>query len=353
MTLGRHPHTLRIATEEAWAPPEMLKRYQNLVGQIDDPGYDSLWGFYGGGKSARASQVFERLGDLGERRIADMDAAGIDHQVIALTSPGVQVFDAATGSDLAVAANDELAEGIRRHPTRFSGLASFAPHAPQRAAQELERAVTRLGFKGGIINSHTHGEYLDNPKFWDIFATAEQLDVPLYLHPQTPPKAMVTPYLEAGLDGALFGFGAETALHMMRIITSGVFDRFPRLQMVLGHMGEALPYWMYRLDYMHAAQVRAKRYECLKPLNRAVSDYLRENVHVTNSGVAWAPAILFAREVLGADRVLYAMDYPYQYETREVEAMDNLPLDREALRAFYQTNAQQLFKLDIPTPTTP
>src|SRR3954471_10667696 len=186
MTIARLPHTLRIATEEAWAPPEMLRRYQDQVGKIDDPGFDSLWGFYGGGRSERASSVFERLADLGERRIADMDAAGIEHQVIALTSPGVQVFDAATASGLAIATNDQLAEGIRRHPDRFSGLASFAPHDPQRAAKELERAVTRLGMKGGMINSHTHGEYLDDPKFWDVFAAAEQLDVPLYLHPQTP-----------------------------------------------------------------------------------------------------------------------------------------------------------------------
>jgi 2,3-dihydroxybenzoate decarboxylase len=347
MTITKHPHTLRVATEEAWAPPEMLKRYQDQVGKIDDPGYDSLWGFYGGGKSARANAVFERLGDLGERRIADMDAAGIDHQVIALTSPGVQAFDAATATDLAIVTNDELAEGIRRHPTRFSGLASFAPHDSANAAKELERSVTKLGLKGGMINSHTHGEYLDNPKFWDIFAAAEQLDVPLYLHPQTPPKAMVQPYLEAGLDGAVFGFGAETALHMMRIITSGVFDRFPRLQMVLGHMGEALPYWMFRLDYMHEAQVRAKRYECLKPLKKKISGYLRENIYVTNSGVAWEPAILFARQVLGNDRVMYAMDYPYQYEPQEVTAMDALPLSQEELHQFYQGNAERVFKLAL------
>ncbi len=149
--------------------------------------------------------------------------------------------------------------------------------------------------------------------------------------------------LELGLDGAIYGFGVETGLHLLRIIVSGVFDRFPNLRMVVGHLGEAIPFWLFRLDYMHAANVKAKRYERIKPLRKKISDYMRENVYVTTSGMAWEPAIMFCREVLGADRVLYAMDYPYQYEVDEVVTSDNLPLSLEEKKRFFQTNAETVF----------
>lgn len=345
MTIAKHPGYKRIATEEAWAPAHIVQRYQKLVGTIGDPGFDSLWGFYSRSSSTRAQQVFARLQDLGERRLGDMDECGIDVAVLSLTSPGVQCFDAATATALAQVANDELAEACRDRPDRFAGVASFSPLEPTNAAKEIERAVTKLGLKGAIFNSHTHGEYLSDQKFWDIFAICEQLGVPLYLHPQTPPPAMIKPFLESGLDGAVFGFGVETGLHMLRIFTSGVFDRFPKLQMCIGHMGEALPYWMYRLDYMHGVTVRSKRYECLQPLQRQISDYLRENIYVTSSGFGWEPAIRFAQQVLGIDRVLYAMDYPYEYEADEVRAMDSMDIPLADKKKFFQTNAERIFKL--------
>jgi len=207
------------------------------------------------------------------------------------------------------------------------------------------RGVTQLGLKGAIINSHTHGEYLDQPKFWEIFAAAESLGVPLYLHPNTPSRQMIQPFLEAGLDGAIFGFAAETGLHLLRIITAGVFDRFPRLQIVVGHLGEALPFWLFRIDFMHRRAVAANRYAALRKLNRAPSDYLRENVYVTTSGMAWAPAIEFVLSVLGADRVMYAMDYPYQFVPEEVAVTDGLKIGAADLRKLYQTNAERVFKL--------
>jgi len=151
--------------------------------------------------------------------------------------------------------------------------------------------------------------------------------------------------LEAGLDSAIYGFAVETGLHLLRIITAGVFDRFPRLRMVVGHLGEALPFWLYRVDYMHAATVRAGRYESMKPIKRKPSEYLRENVWVTTSGMAWAPAIMFCREVLGPDRVMYAMDYPYEYTPGEVTAQDELPVDAAAKKAFFQGIAEQVFGL--------
>lgn len=336
----------RIATEEAFAPVEMLDMYLKLYesGKLDDPGFDSLWGFYSTSMEPRPVAIREKLVDLDELRIADMDATGIDHQIISLTSPGVQVFDRETAVALAKSSNDQLSEAINRHPDRFSGLCAIAPQAPELAAQELERCV-KLGFKGIINNSHTHGEYLSDPKFWEIFEAAETLDMPIYLHPNTPPKNMIGPMVEAGLDGAIFGFGVETAMHMLRIITSGVFDRFPKLQMIIGHMGEALPYWLYRLDYMHAAGVKAGRYECMQPLKKKVSDYMKENVYITNSGMAWEPAIKFAQQVIGVDRVMYAMDYPYQYTPQEVIDLDNMDMSDADKKMFYQGVAEKVFKL--------
>ena len=156
---------------------------------------------------------------------------------------------------------------------------------------------------------------------------------------------MFEPFHECGLDGAIYGFGVETGLHALRIITAGVFDRFPKLQMIIGHMGEALPFWSYRLDYMHQATVRSQRYESIKPLQKKPSDYLRENFYITNSGVAWEPAIKFTQSVVGVDRVLYAMDYPYQHALDEVSVMDNMQLSVEDKKRFFQSNAESLFKI--------
>jgi 2,3-dihydroxybenzoate decarboxylase len=264
--------------------------------------------------------------------------------ILSLTSPGVQVFDAATAVAFAKNANDQLADAVRRHPTRFAGLAAVAPQNPKEAAKELERGVRTLGLKGAILNSHTLGEYLDDPKFWDIFAAAEALDVPLYLHPNSPSAGLIQPLLQRGLDGAIYGFGVDTGMHLLSIITSGALDRFPKLKIVVGHLGEALPFWLYRLDYMHRATVSSKRYAFMKPLQRKVSEYLRENVYVTSSGMAWAPAIQFCQQVLGVDRVLYAMDYPYQFEASEVVEMDAVGTDLDRHK-FYELNARAVFKL--------
>jgi 2,3-dihydroxybenzoate decarboxylase len=151
--------------------------------------------------------------------------------------------------------------------------------------------------------------------------------------------------LETGLDGAIFGFGVDTGLHALRLIVSGLFDRFPRLKLVLGHLGEALPFWLFRLDYMHRATVAAKRYDTLKPLKRRISDYMRENVYITTSGMACPATILYCRQMLGADHVLYAMDYPYQFVAEEVIAQDNLVMTEPEKAGFFQHNAEKLFNL--------
>ncbi|WP_226015784.1 amidohydrolase family protein [Novosphingobium sp. FKTRR1] len=338
---------LRIATEEAFATREQVDAFLRMIRDgTADKGMVSLWGFYAQSPSERAVQIMERLIDLGEMRIAAMDATGIDKAILALTSPGVQpLLDVAEARGIAARANDHLAQACAKYPDRFIGLTAVAPQDPEWSAAEIRRGANELGFKGVQINSHTQGRYLDDPAFDPIFRALVEVDQPLYIHPATPPDAMIGPMLEAGLDGAVFGFGVETGMHLLRLITIGIFDRFPSLQIMVGHMGEALPYWLYRLDYMHQAGVRSKRYERMKPLNKTIAEYFRSNVLVTNSGMAWEPAVRFCQQVMGEDRVMYAMDYPYQYEAAEVRAMDSMDLPPETLRKFFQTNAERWFKL--------
>jgi 2,3-dihydroxybenzoate decarboxylase len=329
----------RIATEEAWAPSDLLATYRKMAASksIDDPGFIALWTRLGAN-----AQLVARLPDIGEGRIRDMDATGIEMQVLSLTSPGVQVFDAATANRIASDTNDQVAEAIRKYPTRFAGLAAAAPQDPKAAAKEIERGVSKLGLKGVIINSHTRGEFLDDPKFWDIFEAAEALNVPIYLHPQAPPPTMIAPYVERGLEGAIWGFGAENGLHALAVIRSGAFDRFPKLRMVLGHGGEALPFWLSRIDYFSRVRPNNPKGTQLK---RTPSEYMKENIYVTTSGMAWSPVITFLQSVLGVERVLYAMDYPYQYEPDEVIATDSVPISQSDKKKLFQTNAEKVFAL--------
>jgi 5-carboxyvanillate decarboxylase len=302
-------------------------------------------GFYAGSLSPAIAKIVERLQDVGDLRLRDMDEAGIAKQIVSLTAPGVQIFDAADAVALARSSNDYLAEAVRKHPHRFAGLAAIAPQDPSAAACELERAARTLGFKGAIVNSHTRGEYLDDSKFWEIFEAAESLGVPIYLHPTTPSPAMIQPFLDRGLDGAIFGFAVETGLHMLRIVVSGALDRFPKLRIVVGHLGEGIPYWLFRIDFMHSRMVDANRYAGVKRLAKKPSDYFRENFYISTSGMAWAPPILYAQSVLGVDRVLYAMDYPYQFVPEEVKVTDDLPISENDKRKLYQGNAELVFGL--------
>lgn len=338
---------LRIATEEAFATREIIDVYLRMIRDgTADKGMVSLWGFYATSPSERATQILERLLDLGERRIADMDATGIDKAILALTSPGVQpLLDVEEARTLATRANDTLADACAKYPARFIGMGTVAPQDPEWSAREIHRGARELGFKGIQINSHTQGRYLDEEAFDPIFRALVEVDQPLYIHPATSPDSMIDPMLEAGLDGAIFGFGVETGMHLLRLITIGIFDKYPSLQIMVGHMGEALPYWLYRLDYMHQAGVRSQRYERMKPLKKTIAEYLQTNVLVTNSGVAWEPAIKFCQQVMGEDRVMYAMDYPYQYVAQEVIDMDGMDMSAETKKKFFQSNAERWFKL--------
>lgn len=328
----------RIATEEAWVTSAVLKQYRVLLRDPEaEPGFLAMWRQIDSYK-----ELVPRLLDVGSGRLHDMDLAGTSKQVLSLTSPGVQVFDADTGTALAADSNDELAQAIAANPDRFAGLLAIAPQDPRRAAREIERGMTKLKLNGIIINSHTQGEYLDDAKFWEIFEAAEACHAPIYLHPNTPSKQMLQPYLERHFHADL-GFFAEVALHTMAIIEAGVFDRFPRLELVIGHGGEGLPYLMYRLDYLHH-KLRTPQWGRGKSRENP-SYYMKTNIYTTTSGVAWAPAIQFAQATLGVDRVLYAMDYPYQFDVAEVAMDDDLPISAADKKKFYQTNAEKVFSL--------
>ena len=338
---------LRIATEEAFATREQIDAYLRMVKDgTADKGVTSLWGFYARSPSERATTILERLLDLGQQRLRHMDETGIDKAVLALTAPGAQpLTDLREARGLAQRANDYLAEKVAAHKDRYIGMTTVAPQDPAWSAGEIVRGARELNFKGVQINSHTQGEYLDHPKFDPIFRALADTGQPLYIHPSSPPDAMIGPMLEGGLDGAIFGFGVEVGLHLLRLITSGIFDRYPELQIMVGHMGEALPFWIYRIDYMHQATVRSRRYPFMKPLKKTILEYLRTNVLITTSGVAWAPAILFTQQVVGEDRVMYAMDYPYQFHADEVRAHDNLDIPLATKRKLMQTNAERWFRL--------
>jgi predicted TIM-barrel fold metal-dependent hydrolase len=241
---------------------------------------------------------------------------------------------------MAALANDRLAEAIRRHPGRYAGLATIAPQDPARAAAEMERAIRELGLNGIIVNSHTNGEYLDEPRFRPVLETAAALKIPLYIHPRAPSPGMAAPFRPYHLEHAIWGYAAETGLHAIRLIVSGVFDDLPDLTIVLGHMGENIPYSLYRLDWMH----RNARVSAARPrLKQRPSDYFRQNFYVTTSGVNWHPALGFAVSVLGADRVMFAVDYPYQETMEAVKFMDEAPLSEEDRAKILYRNAERVF----------
>jgi predicted TIM-barrel fold metal-dependent hydrolase len=247
-----------------------------------------------------ADQLERNLLDTAEGRLKIMDDAGIDMQVLSLVSPGVQVFDDATAIKLARKVNDDLSKIVKKYPKRFAGLAALAPQDPKAAADELERAVKELGLKGASINAHTRGEYLDEKKYWVIYERAEKLKVPIYIHPRMPSPS-VYKALEAypPLSGASMGYGMEVDIHARRLIYSGVFNKYPGLKFILGHMGEAIPYWLWRLDnrWLKAATD--------KNMPKKPSEYFKNNFMITTSGAFSWPSLLCAYLQIGADNILF------------------------------------------------
>jgi predicted TIM-barrel fold metal-dependent hydrolase len=332
----------RIATEEAWTFPALVKAQVEYFESGEAEGDDSL----------RMAAIFSKMPslqammqDLGELRLAHMDEYGIDRQLLLLTSPGVQVVRPGEGTPLAREANDIAAEACRKHPDRFSALAAFDPRDVESSVKEIERAMGTLGLNGAVLNGHFQGHYLDEPEYVPILEALEANDAALYIHPTAPWNA---PHYESrGFYGALGGFPHDVWFHTMALIFSGAFDRFPKLRLVIGHMGEAMPLQLYRFDWMQGnADARPHLRGGKQPkLQHPVSYYFRNNIWITTSGVAWEPAIKFCMEQLGPERVLYAMDYPYQQSYDEVAAYDRMQLSPEHKKMLMEDNARAVFRL--------
>jgi len=318
-----------IALEEHFIMP---KEEQNLPpGAHRGNDREKLLGF----------DVVAELLNLGDTRLAAMDAAGIDVQVLSHNQPGCQALDRDAGIPMAREVNDLLFETIKAHPARFAGLAALPTADPAAAVKELDRAVTRLGFKGAMINVHTRGTFIDDKKFWCIFECAQALQVPIYLHPSKPHPAVMQAYFDGYEELALgaWGFGIDTGAHFLRLVFAGVFDAFPALTFILGHLGEGLPFMLHRID--DQTRLAATR----RGLKRTPAQYLTENLVVTCSGNFSAPAFLCTTMALGVDNVLFSVDWPYESNVAAVDFLKRQPLGPRDMEKVAHLNAERVLRL--------
>ena len=295
------------------------------------------------GSGPRGARICEMLQEVGDARVAEMDGAGIDIQALSLNSPGVEQADAAEQIAVARESNDFLAEAIKRHPTRFAGFAVLPVSTPDKAADELDRAITKLGFKGTLINGHTRGRYLDDKFFWPIFERAVALNVPVYLHPTLPPKAVVeatysgfSPPVVATLSGGGWGWHIETAVHLIRMILGGVFDQFPKLQVVVGHLGEGIPFMLPRMHRNLPPE--------MTKLARPIGAYLRENVHYTFGGFNFPGTFMNLLLEVGVDRIMFSIDYPYGSMQEARTFLEHLPVSPADKERIAHGNAEKLYR---------
>jgi len=321
-----------ITVEEHFASP----------GFLDGPGRRLKDRFLKGGSHGAA--LIERLDGVGDKRLAEMDAAGIDVQVLSLNAPGVEQLEAADQISVAHDSNDFLHGAVKAHPARFFGFAALPVAAPDKAAAEFERAVRQLGFKGALINGHSRGRYLDDKFFWPIFESAVALNVPIYVHPTFPPKAVIdasfggfSSDVTEMLAGSAWGWHIETAVHVIRMIVGGVFDRFPDLQIVIGHLGEGLPFMLPRLDRNLAPG--------LTKLKRTLGDYLRQNVHYTFGGFNFPATFLDLLLEVGVDRIMFSVDYPYGSMSAAHAFLQQLPVSAADRERIAHGNAEKLLRL--------
>jgi predicted TIM-barrel fold metal-dependent hydrolase len=321
-----------VALEEHFTLPALTRRI--------DPQAIAQRGFPPGFGTALDKQ----LTDLGPQRIGDMDQAGITVQVLSLAGPGADLVAGAEGVSLARELNDALAKAVAEHPDRLAGFAHLPMRSPQAAADELERAVRDVGFCGALINGLTEDCFLDDPRFEPILDRAEQLDVPIYVHPNLPPATVRKAYYEslpgnAGFTLSIAGWGwhSEVAIHVLRLALSGALDRHPRLKLIIGHMGEGLPAMLARCDQVFARDVGHLQ----RPLSKTILDH----VSITTSGVFTLPPFEVALAVFGIDRVLFSIDYPYSSNRHGKEFLDALKLPAAELEKFAHGSADRLLKL--------
>jgi 2,3-dihydroxybenzoate decarboxylase len=306
------------------------------------PGFEDYWLPTMGGVDQKAvSGLFARLQDFGDTRLKAMDSGGIARAVLSISGPGVQVErDAATARRRAAEANDFLAGEVVKRPDRYSGFGHLPMQDARAAADELERCVRDLKFCGAMINGHTNGEYLDHPSLHPFWERAEALGATVYIHPTDPVSP--SPAL-AGVDGlrrATWEWGFETGSHALRLVFSGLFDRFPRAKVALGHLGETLPYLLWRFD-SRAALYGVK-------LGKKPSDYIKQNFVVTTSGMSSAEPLNCALAALGNHRVMFAADYPFEQAAEAGEFLDKTPLADPVREGIAFKNAVREFKLPTP-----
>jgi 2,3-dihydroxybenzoate decarboxylase len=313
----------KIALEEHFLCPGFEDYWQPTVGDVDPAIY---------------RQVVARLSDFGEMRLAAMDQAGIARAVLSLAGPGVQAErDPRTACRKAREANDALAREIEKRPDRYSGFAHLPVQDPATAADELERCVRELKFCGAMINGHTNGQYLDDPSLQPLWERAQALAAPIYLHPTDPVTASRALDGYKGLRRATWEWGFETGSHALRLVFGGLFDRFPNAKVILGHLGETLPYLLWRFDS------RAKLYGI--KLAKPPSQYIRENIAVTTSGMCSAEPLACAISALGRQRVMFAADYPFESTHEAAHFIDDVALEDNVRKDICFNNAMRLLKL--------
>jgi 2,3-dihydroxybenzoate decarboxylase len=291
-----------------------------------------------------APGIVERLYDYGELRIKEMDEAGIDLQVLSHGAPATQRLDGETAVKLARGANDRLREIVRAHPDRFAAFACLPTADPKAAADELERTVTKLGFKGAMVHGLTNGVFLDDKRFWPIFERAQALDVPLYVHPAIPHPSVIEVYYKdyvkdfPAILSAGWGFTVETATQGIRLVLSGVFDAYPAVKIILGHLGESLPFSLWRITHALA-----------RPGNRDTSfsfrDYFCKHFWITTSGNFSNPALLCCVMEMGVDRILFSVDYPFVPNKPGADWIPTIPLSAEDKTKLLSGNAERLLRL--------
>ncbi len=289
----------------------------------------------------------KRLMDIGEGRIAEMDEHGIDVQVLSSAQPGLEHSPADKAAPVARAFNDRVAEAIAAHPTRFTGFAALPTADPNAAANELSRAVTELGFSGALVNGRTQERFLDDQFFWPMFESAEALGVPIYLHPMPPPKAVYDAYYSGFGDDVGFmlaapawGWHIETGLHAVRLILAGVFDRFPGLQIIIGHMGEVIPFMLTRIDNTLAGGTGLERPKITTELS--VKEYFHRNFHITTSGLFTDPPLRCAIDTFGADRIMFAVDHPFSNGAEARRFLDQAAISDEDREQIAHATAERL-----------
>jgi len=295
------------------------------------------------------SELESRLMDLQERRIAEMDRHGMQMMILSLNAPAVQAIpDARKATDTARRANDFLAREVAKRPERFQALAALAMQDPDSATRELERCVKELGFRGALVNGFSQiGDpnsmvYLDDKRYAGFWAECEKLDVPFYLHPRNPlPSASQIYEGHPWLMGPTWAFAQETAVHALRLMASGLFDRHPRLRIILGHLGEGLPYSIWRCDNRNAWTKAPPRY----PAKRKLAEYLQENFYLTTSGNFRTQTLIDAMLEVGSDRIMFSTDWPFENVDHAAIWFDACPISEDDRRKIGRTNAERLFKL--------